>query len=130
MKTVALIRFAMLALAGSIFAAGASAASTPDDFSESIPVLDGDAEALLECAISSSELEACSELVEIVASQLGPAASLLPPPEHPPRPVSCTQQCTGEIRQCVRVCDGDEDSGFTCYLDCRISYYVCLGGCL
>lgn len=43
---------------------------------------------------------------------------------------SCTAKCTSEKESCRRNCDSDDDAGYFCYFDCRLSYLACLGGCI
>jgi hypothetical protein len=43
---------------------------------------------------------------------------------------SCTAQCARENRECVKSCDADPEAGYTCYLDCRWTFYACLTSCI
>jgi hypothetical protein len=36
--------------------------------------------------------------------------------------------CQNEMEQCTKRCDSDPSAGYTCYLNCRITFYACLAG--
>ncbi len=44
--------------------------------------------------------------------------------------LSCTASCDSDLSNCTGNCDNDEDAGYFCYFDCRLSYMACLARCI
>jgi hypothetical protein len=61
--------------------------------------------------------DATSDYVEVLARPVGGGKG-----------ERTTADCVKEKLACISACDQDDDSGYTCYLDCRLAYYACLAG--
>ena len=84
-------------------------------------------------------------LVTIAVSALGcdvpPPETINAPPEtsNAPTEISTTtqalqkegdgatsQDCLEQLKACNQSCDDDPEAGYTCYLDCRTTYWACI----